>query len=92
MDRDNFTFAFANISKNLCCLNMQKWCEILWTVSLIIIGQTCTTVGEEKHYNPRLTKPLDEFVNIMENLNLPYPKMMGKCKVVKLLFVVYFYV
>lgn len=41
-------------------------------------GQTCTTVGEEKHYNPRLTKPLDEFIKIMENLNLPYPKMIDR--------------
>ena len=57
---------------------------------IIIIGQTCTTVGEEKHYNPRLTKSLDEFVKIMDNLNLPFPKMIGKIKVVKLLFLVYF--
>jgi hypothetical protein len=56
-----------------------------------IIGQTTTTVGEEKHYNPRLTKPVDEFIKIMENLNLPYPKMIGKLKVVKLLFLPNFY-
>ena len=62
---------------------MQKWCEFLWTVSLIIIGQTCTTVGEEKHYNPRLTKPLDEFIKVMDNLNLPKPQFIGKIKVVK---------
>lgn len=36
-------------------------------------GQTSTTVGEEKKYNPRLTKNLEEFVKIMDNLNLPYP-------------------
>ncbi|XP_053608897.1 persulfide dioxygenase ETHE1, mitochondrial [Plodia interpunctella] len=41
-------------------------------------GQTATTVAEEKKYNPRLTKPLDEFVDIMKNLNLPYPKMIDK--------------
>jgi len=41
-------------------------------------GQTSTTVGEEKHYNPRLTKPLGEFVKIMENLNLPKPKFIDK--------------
>ncbi|GLH13091.1 Beta lactamase domain [Gryllus bimaculatus] len=39
-------------------------------------GQTCTTVGEEKQFNPRLSKPIDEFVEIMANLNLAYPKMM----------------
>lgn len=42
-------------------------------------GMTCTTVDEEKRLNPRLTKSLEEFVNIMNNLNLPYPKMIGKC-------------
>ncbi|XP_014234587.2 persulfide dioxygenase ETHE1, mitochondrial [Trichogramma pretiosum] len=37
-------------------------------------GRTVTTVAEEKRYNPRLTKSLDEFVKIMNNLKLPYPK------------------
>ncbi|XP_055374837.1 persulfide dioxygenase ETHE1, mitochondrial [Condylostylus longicornis] len=37
-------------------------------------GQTESTVGEEKSYNSRLTKSLDQFVDIMNNLNLPYPK------------------
>ncbi|XP_067011311.2 persulfide dioxygenase ETHE1, mitochondrial [Anabrus simplex] len=41
-------------------------------------GQTVSTVGEEKKYNPRLCKQLNEFVKIMENLNLPYPKMIDK--------------
>lgn len=41
-------------------------------------GLPYTTVDEEKRLNPRLTKPLNEFVEIMENLNLPYPKMIGK--------------
>jgi hypothetical protein len=65
-----------------------KWGhEIIRFISVTIVGQTTTTVGEEKHYNPRLTKPLDEFIKIMENLNLPYPKMIGKWEDVKLLFV-----
>lgn len=38
------------------------------------LGQTVSTVGEERKFNPRLTKSLDEFVNIMDNLNLPKPK------------------
>ena len=42
------------------------------------IGQLVTSVAEEKKLNPRLTKPLDEFVNIMNNLNLPYPKFIGQ--------------
>lgn len=36
-------------------------------------GNMETTVAEEKKYNPRLTKDVDTFVEIMENLNLPYP-------------------
>ncbi|XP_041648557.1 persulfide dioxygenase ETHE1, mitochondrial [Cheilinus undulatus] len=38
------------------------------------LGQTVSTVGEERKFNPRLTKSLDEFVHIMNNLNLPKPK------------------
>lgn len=41
-------------------------------------GLTATTVDEEKRLNPRLTKPLTEFIEIMNNLNLPYPKMIDK--------------
>ncbi|XP_071441184.1 persulfide dioxygenase ETHE1, mitochondrial isoform X3 [Hetaerina americana] len=41
-------------------------------------GQTVTTVAEEKKYNPRLSKSIEEFVKIMENLNLAYPKMIDK--------------
>lgn len=36
-----------------------------------------TSVGEEKKYNPRLTKSLEEFVYIMKNLKLSYPKQIG---------------
>lgn len=36
-----------------------------------------TTVWEEKLYNARLTKSLPEFIDIMNNLNLAYPKKMG---------------
>nr|QCY41192.1 persulfide dioxygenase [Sinonovacula constricta] len=41
-------------------------------------GQTSSTVGEEKTLNPRLTKSLEEFQQIMKNLNLPYPKQIDK--------------
>ena len=40
-------------------------------------GRTVTTVAEEKAFNPRLSKSLNEFVDIMNNLNLAYPKMIG---------------
>lgn len=36
-----------------------------------------SSVWEEKTYNPRLTKTKEEFINIMNNLNLPYPKKIG---------------
>lgn len=39
-------------------------------------GRTRSTISEEKNFNPRLTKSEDEFVEIMTNLNLPYPKML----------------
>lgn len=37
------------------------------------LGQMVSTVGEERRFNPRLTKSIEEFVNIMNNLNLPKP-------------------
>lgn len=43
-------------------------------------GQMETTVAEEKEYNPRLSQTLEEFVEIMNNLNLPYPKQIGECE------------
>lgn len=36
-----------------------------------------TSVEEETKYNPRLTKTKEEFVQIMKNLNLAYPKQIG---------------
>ncbi|UVC09321.1 MBL fold metallo-hydrolase [Rhizobium sp. TH2] len=40
-------------------------------------GDTVSTIGEEKRYNPRLrVKSIDEYVDLMNNLNLPNPKMM----------------
>jgi glyoxylase-like metal-dependent hydrolase (beta-lactamase superfamily II)/rhodanese-related sulfurtransferase len=40
-------------------------------------GDTVSTIGEEKKYNPRLqVKSMDEYVRLMNNLNLSNPKMM----------------
>ncbi len=40
-------------------------------------GDTCSTIGEEKAHNPRLqVGSVDEYVDIMNNLNLPNPKQM----------------
>ena len=40
-------------------------------------GETVSTIGEEKAFNPRLkVKSLDEYVALMRGLNLPNPKMM----------------
>jgi len=36
-------------------------------------GRTETSVAEEKALNPRLTKPRQEFIKIMDNLGLSYP-------------------
>ncbi|CAH1103708.1 unnamed protein product [Psylliodes chrysocephalus] len=41
-------------------------------------GIMATSVGEEKRLNPRLSKSLKEFVDIMNNLNLSYPKQIDK--------------
>ncbi|CAI5662105.1 unnamed protein product [Oreochromis niloticus] len=37
------------------------------------LGQTVSTVGEERKFNPRLTKSLEEFVELMNNMKLPKP-------------------
>jgi sulfur dioxygenase len=40
-------------------------------------GDTVSTIGEEKRYNPRLAvKDADAYVALMAGLNLPNPKMM----------------
>ncbi len=40
-------------------------------------GDTVSTIQEERKYNPRLqVGDVDEYVEIMNNLNLPNPKMM----------------
>jgi glyoxylase-like metal-dependent hydrolase (beta-lactamase superfamily II)/rhodanese-related sulfurtransferase len=40
-------------------------------------GDTVSTIGEEKRYNPRLqVTSVDEYVELMSRLNLPNPKMM----------------
>ncbi len=40
-------------------------------------GETVSTIGEERRFNPRLqVKSIDEYVDLMNNLKLPNPKMM----------------
>jgi sulfur dioxygenase len=40
-------------------------------------GETVSTIGEEKAFNPRLqVTSIDEYVDLMKNLKLPNPKMM----------------
>lgn len=41
-------------------------------------GFTSSSIAEEKQYNPRLTKNREEFVDLMTNLQLAYPKMIDK--------------
>jgi glyoxylase-like metal-dependent hydrolase (beta-lactamase superfamily II)/rhodanese-related sulfurtransferase len=40
-------------------------------------GDTVSTIGEEKRFNPRLqVRSIDEYVELMNNLKLPNPKLM----------------
>src|SRR5262245_24026372 len=40
-------------------------------------GDTVSTIGEERRCNPRLqVKSIDDYVELMDNLKLPNPKMM----------------
>src|SRR6202012_591254 len=40
-------------------------------------GDTVSTIGEEKRFNPRLqVRSIDEYVELMNNLNLPNPNLM----------------
>ncbi len=43
-------------------------------------GMTVSTIKQEKALNPRLgnNKSLEEFIEIMNNLNLPYPKFIDE--------------
>ncbi|RUS82764.1 hypothetical protein EGW08_009464 [Elysia chlorotica] len=41
-------------------------------------GQTMSTVEEEVKFNPRLKRSKSEFIQIMSNLKLPYPKQIDK--------------
>ena len=43
-------------------------------------GRTMSTIWEEKKYNPRLGngKSREEYINIMESMDLPKPKMIEK--------------
>lgn len=39
-------------------------------------GRACSTIGHEKKYNSRLTKSLEQYVDLMENLGLSFPKKL----------------
>ncbi len=39
-------------------------------------GHTVSTVGEEKHFNPRLTMDRETFIHYMTGLNLPDPRLI----------------
>ncbi|MBS0532242.1 MAG: MBL fold metallo-hydrolase [Proteobacteria bacterium] len=40
-------------------------------------GDTVSTIGEEKRYNPRLqVRSIDDYIELMGNLKLPNPKLM----------------
>jgi len=39
-------------------------------------GHTVSTIGEEKHFNPRLTMDRETFIRYMAGLNLPDPRLI----------------
>lgn len=41
-------------------------------------GVMSSSIIEEKTFNPRLTKSKEEFIEIMNNLGLPYPKQIDR--------------
>lgn len=43
----------------------------------LMSGVSASTIGEEKRFNPRLTKSKKEFIEIMANLNLDKPNLIG---------------
>lgn len=45
---------------------------------IFFLGQMMSTVGEEKKFNPRLSKSKSEFLKIMQELQLPYPQQIGE--------------
>jgi rhodanese-related sulfurtransferase len=52
-------------------------CETLVYPAHDYKGDTVSTIGEEKLFNPRLqVKSVEEYVDLMNNLKLPNPKMM----------------
>lgn len=52
------------------------------------VGILDTTVLEEKTFNPRLTKTKEEFVEIMNNLNLAYPAQIGNNSFIMHVFII----
>jgi len=41
-------------------------------------GRLQSSVAEEKHFNPRLTKTKEQFIDLMNNLNLAYPAQIDR--------------
>lgn len=52
--------------------------RLLFFPSPLPIGLTVSTVEEERTLNPRLTLSCEEFIKVMDNLNLPKPKQIGE--------------
>lgn len=61
----------TNIKSTVAIDDISGW------ICLCVSGQTVSTVGEERQFNRRLTKSLEEFVDIMNNLNLKKPAKIG---------------
>ena len=73
VSQNTFSFTQLMITKVSFFYYLKLDCYII-----IGSGNTVSTVQEEKKHNKRLRKPKDEFVKIMDNLNLAYPRKIGK--------------
>lgn len=61
----------TNIKSSVAIDNISGW------ICLCVSGQTVSTVSEERQFNQRLNKGLEEFVDIMNKLNLKKPAKIG---------------
>ena len=71
LPEDYLLYPGHNYTGNVCAAGQDCYFSVY-------LGWTCSSVEEELKYNPRLTKTREEFIKIMNNLNLSYPKQIGK--------------
>ena len=80
------TWHTSSCERSSLCLVSQSSSFTAATVQRVVhmlAGRTSSTVGEEKQHNLRLTKSKEDFITIMANLGLPYPKKIGVSSTMK---------